>query len=146
MYKRVGLYEDEKSNLYLVPLGETAVNRYDKEIDAIVFVNYPYTDEELYRKIREAFERCYSIIPDEGNLPTPLEKLFKVKGYKKATRNKKYVSLYWNNEDGYSVTPTKKDSYGAYDHLLDHTFELGREPTSDAFARAIHDALCLSTT
>ena len=145
MYKRVGLYEDEQSTIYLVPLGETAKNKYDKEIDAVLVISSPYTDEELYQKVMEAFELCYSLVPEEGNVATPLEKLLKIKGYKKATRNKKYVSLYWNNQDGYSVTPTKKDSYGAYDDLLDHSFSLGKKPAYGDFARAIREALGLST-
>jgi hypothetical protein len=142
--KTVSIYFDtENNNLYFIPFGP-----HEKfgvmQIDIVNELTYPYSDEEIEEVAFKTLNQCHTLLPSEDKR-TPLEKHLKIRGLVKATKNKKSVSLDWEKEKGYIVTPFKKVGRGGYLALKSENWiYLGHELQTGQLAKAIKKAIELS--
>ncbi|MDF9845556.1 MULTISPECIES: hypothetical protein [unclassified Paenibacillus] len=143
-FKDVTVYVDKSNDLFFVPHGIWTVHKVTAEVNNIVELRHPYNTEELQSVIEESFKRCYSQEVD-NDFPkvTAIEKHLKIKGYKKAIKNKKVVNLHWD-EEGYQVTPTTYSDKKGYVHQEGNTFFLGKELNESSLAEALLKAIRLS--
>jgi hypothetical protein len=96
--------------------------------------------------VYDTFDKCYSAIPDINSKRTVIEKHLNIRGYTKATLNKKLVSIKWENEKGYSIRPSIRSKRGVYEYLpLNKHINLGFDIKKGQLAEAIKDAIELST-
>jgi len=95
--------------------------------------------------LEKGFNLCYSKKTD-SDFPkvTALEKYLNIKGYAKAVVDKKVVSLHWNNDEGYMVTPTTKIPKKGYVKQKENAINLGRKLKSYELAEALQTAMNLS--
>ena len=106
----------------------------------------PYTDEELEKSISKALVQCFRLKPNEDIKETVIERFLKIKGYSKAVNERRFVSLFWNVDEGYIVTPTKKVPRQGYVHINDKALKLGLKPRMGEISLAIRQAIKLSTS
>lgn len=144
-FKNVTVYIDKSEDILIVPCGIWPAHNITAEISNIVELKHPYTLEQLQFALEEGLQLCYSQNVD-SDFPkvTSLEKYLNVKGYKKAIKNKKVVSLFWNKEDGYQVTPTTYADKKGFVHQEENTIILGAKPASLGIAEAVVKAITLS--
>lgn len=143
-FKDVTVYVDKSKDLFFVPHGIWTAHNVTAEINNIVELKYPYTIEELQSTLEEGFKRCYSQNVDkEFPKVTAIENHLKIKGYKKAVKNKKIVNLHWD-EEGYQVTPTTYSDKKGYVHQEEITFFLGKKIKPFSLAEALLKAISLS--
>jgi hypothetical protein len=127
-YKQLNIYFDIKSsNIIIISTGRNAVYGGTSEIDRIQEVGYPYDAEQLYQKITNSLNNCYSLESYINDKPTPIENYLKIKGYGKAVKGKKLLILSWSLDTGYIIVPTEKIKKRGYVHIQDKMIKLGQE-------------------
>jgi hypothetical protein len=132
-------------NLIIIPTGRSEKWGGALDLDLPIRLDFPYNDDDLENEIYYAFEQCFSLIPDENAKETVLEKALNIKGYSKAARDRRFISAFWNVDEGYIVTPTQKVPRQGYCHLTEKAFELGSNPKKREIATAIRAAISIST-
>ena len=145
LYKNVSIYADTSDNLIIIPTGNSEKWGGAVDIDLAFQLNSPYTDEELEESINKALVQCFSLKPNEDIKETVIERFLKIKGYSKAVKERRFVSLFWNVNEGYIITPTKKVPRQGYVHINDKSFRLGLKPQMGEIGLAIREAMKLST-
>lgn len=146
-YRVVFIYADARDNLFIVPTGE-AKRLYGgtMEIELIKHLPYPYRDEEVEEALVEAMKLCFTKDPDDApGYRTAIEKYLNIKGYAKAVKDKKLIEFHWDIDDGYSVIPSQKIPKQGYIDLTDKTIWLGKEIKKGELARALKEAMEIST-
>lgn len=144
-YKTVSVYVDKQNDLIAIPHGES--DKYSlAELDIVLALSAPYTDEDLEAFLLEAYGKCYSQKSNDTTNVSPLEKYLNVKGYSKAIKNRRVVLLHWFKENGYEIVPTNKIPRRGYDHIEEKTFKIGKEIKDKNLSNAFKEAMQLSTT
>ncbi|WP_033166102.1 hypothetical protein [Clostridium sp. KNHs205] len=145
LYRYVSIYADPQNNLIIIPTGCSPTRGTTVDLDLAVQLLQPYTDQELERMIYQIMDECFSVIPDDEDKVTPIEKLLKIKGYSRAVKERRFISFLWDIDEGYIITPTKKVPRQGYCHMVDKSFRLGMNPKEGEIAKAIREAMKLST-
>ena len=145
-YCLVSFYSSENGTLYTIPKGLHLETNLDVEIDILNILEPPYSDNDVESFILKAFDQCYTKKRENLNSVGSLAKYFGVKRYSTAVRRLKFLSVEWDKERGYSVTPTHKIPGEGYTHLVDKEKVLGFEPKPGEIAAALRQAIEESTT
>lgn len=143
LFRSIIIYVDPKDNLIIIPTGYSE-KTYTIGIDLVSQLDAPYNDEEIEHAIKTAYDQCFTKKPDENIKETPIERFLKVKGYKKAVKDKKVINFFWNVDEGYTITPTKMIPKQGYAHMIDRAFRLGHNPQKGEIAKAIREAMKIS--
>ncbi|AIQ49126.1 hypothetical protein R70723_26875 [Paenibacillus sp. FSL R7-0273] len=80
-----------------------------------------------------------TLTPEEVGL-TPLEKYIGVKGYAKAVKGRKCIDFSWRINEGYSITPTKREKMG-FVSIKDKRIDLGEKIVPGKLYRALIEAI-----
>lgn len=145
-YRTVHIYADIKDNLIIVPTARSEKwGGATMEIDLITQLNLPYSDEELEEALKKALEQCHSKAPNDDLKITVMETFLNVKGYSKAVKDKKLINFNWRIDEGYKITPTQKIPKKGYVHLKDKEIMLGQDLKTGELARAVKEAISIST-
>lgn len=140
-FKNVRIYYDVKGTIYLIPTGISRKFNVPMDIHIVNTLVQPITEDELDALLYKTLDQCYSLYPEEDSI-SPIERFLKVRGYSKAVKDKKYVSLGWNTFEGYSVTPTQRSKgKKGYVHLESLTKTFTLEPGKGQLARAVLQAI-----
>ncbi|MGE5396208.1 MAG: hypothetical protein ACM3MK_01585 [Chitinophagales bacterium] len=110
-------------------------------MDVVSQINAPYTDEELYMAVLDAFDKCNSEKPNDISKLTSLERFLNVKGYSKAVKNRRLIIIHWNIKEGYYLTPTVKTPRRGFVHMDNHIKRLGHSFTKDRLMHAFIEAV-----
>ncbi len=143
IYKEVVVYVDKK--YIFIPTGKDKKYGGVSDIDSVSEIDITCSDEELYKEIVDAFNRCYSMRADYERR-TPLEKHLNVKSYSNACKGKKLISLKWTKEDGYTIMPTEKIRKRGYVLMRDSTFFIGDKLDYEKTIKFFKQAVELSKT
>jgi hypothetical protein len=138
-YKQVDIYVDPSKRLILIANG--IIEKWGgiiANIDIVKEVEVPYSDEQIETSLEYVFQKCHSLTPVENEI-TPLEKFLGIKGYEKSIKGKKLVIYSWDSEEGYSITPTKKQK--GFVALNDKKINLGHEFIKGNLAKALREAI-----
>jgi hypothetical protein len=150
-YKMISIYVDHSGNLIIIPT--TRTEKQGVTGGAIVDINVPhrlnatYNDKELEDELMKAMEDCYTKDADSTSKVTPIEKILNIKSWGKAVKDKKLVDVSWTEEEGYQVTPTQKEQLPkrGYIYLEDQSIKLGKQLVPGKLAKAIKEAIKIST-
>ncbi|WP_033166105.1 hypothetical protein [Clostridium sp. KNHs205] len=145
LYRKLSIYADPDDNLIIFPTGLSLKWEVTVILDLPVQLLNPYTDEELEKAIYQSMDQCFSIVPDDENKTTPIEKFLNIKGYSRAVKERRLIFFFWNVDEGYRITPTKKESRQGYCSMVDKAIRLGLNPKEGEIAKAIREAMKLST-
>ena len=136
----ISLYIFKDDSILVIPIGlSERFGSYDLEI--FLRLEVPYTDEQLENLFDEAFGKCHSIEANDTSNISPIEKFTGLRGYAKAVKGKRLVDLYWNDEDGYIITPWKKGKPRGFNPVEGHIINLGLNPNKGELAAAFREAL-----
>ncbi|EKD94630.1 MAG: hypothetical protein ACD_26C00004G0001 [uncultured bacterium] len=142
-YRVVFVYVDKKDNLLIIPTGES--EKYGTMgLDLFYQLDSPYSNDELEKTLHEALDMCCSKKPQDDTTESSIERHLKVKGFSKAVKDKKLVSVNWNIDDGFYVTPTQKIPKKGYVHMND--IILGKELEYGALTKALKFAILSSSS
>lgn len=144
-YKLIHIYVDKLGNLLIIPTGKS--QKYFgaiKELSIVNQLNKPFLENDLYIELVKTLDQCFSEEPDDTTNLSALEKFLDIKGYSKATKNRKLIILQWNNKEGYYITPTKKVPREGFTHLEDKTIMLGDSLECNGLLSAVTKAIELS--
>ena len=146
-YRSVIVYADAKDNLFILPTGESKrLCGATMELDILKHLAFPFSDEEVEEALLESMDLCFSEDPDDApGYRTVMEKYLNVKGYAKAVKDKKCIIFHWDVDDGYSITATQKVPKEGYIHLKDKVISLGMDIKKGELAKALKEAMQLST-
>ncbi|RSD27794.1 hypothetical protein [Mesobacillus subterraneus] len=140
-YGFVSIFIDSFSNLYIIP--NSPSKKYEgslSQVEKVFKLAVPYTDEELEQKVNEALDLFGVIEADDEGKESVIEKVMGIKGYSKATKTLKYISIYWDFEKGYVVEPYQKEKRG-YTVLEERTIDVVRDYKPGQLAESIQQAL-----
>jgi hypothetical protein len=145
-FKDLKVYVTSNEDLYIFSCGENEKYGGTMSIDAVTELKIPYADSAIEDTIHMAFNKCFSKKPDYGRVSV-VERYFGIRGFKKATANMKLVTVIWNKDKGYRVVASQKESIkGGYIPLLKQEINLGKEIKTGDIARAIKEAIKISST
>ncbi|GGI12897.1 hypothetical protein [Gottfriedia solisilvae] len=144
-FKQINLYYDiVQSDLVIISTGRL-VGLGIIEIENIEKVTVPFQDSELYNKINNCLEQCYSRIPPIPAKSSSLAIMLNKKNYSQATKNKKLIVLTWDEDEGYIICPTQKEKRNGYQHLVESQLILGQKLDETNLTSAINKCIELST-
>ncbi|MBS4198144.1 hypothetical protein KHA93_00530 [Bacillus sp. FJAT-49732] len=95
------IFSDLEGNLIIIPNSRS--KKYEgslSQVDTVFKLNSPFSDSELEGKLNKALDLFDVLTPDEESKESVIEKVLGIKGYSKATKSLKYVSIYWNEHEG----------------------------------------------
>ena len=113
------------------------------DLDMIFTLPIPYTDTELEEYILMLFDKCFSEQCKDEHI-TSIEKFYKVKGYAKATKNLRLVSLHWLKNAGYFVVPTKNTNKMGFQHIENNKILLPTDYLKGTLAKAFKQAMAVA--
>ncbi len=145
LYKILFIYADPNDNLIILPTGTSPKRGTTVGLDLPFQLFNPYTDEELEKEVHQAMDCCFCIIPEDNDRVTPLEKLLKIKGYSRAVKERRFISFFWNVDEGYIITPSQKTPRQGYNSIKGKEIRLGLNPKEGEIAKAIREAMKLSS-
>lgn len=103
----ISVYIDENENMIGIPCGES--DKYQiADIDKVVLLNAPYTDNEIESFIEETISYCYTKKHNDSSPLSTIEKYTKKKGFVNATKDFTLISIV-KTKDNYSLMPTFND-------------------------------------
>ncbi|MCM3666263.1 hypothetical protein M3204_17745 [Mesobacillus subterraneus] len=140
-YGIVSIFIDSLGNLYIIP--NSPSKKYEgslSQVEKVFKLAAPYTYEELEQKVNVALDLFGVIKPDDESKESVIEKVMGLKGYSKATKTLKYISIYWDFEKGYSVEPFQKEKRG-YTILEDKIIDVVRDYKPGQLAESILQAV-----
>ena len=143
-YKQVVIYTDKKNNLIVIANG--LINKWGgiiKEIDIVEQLNSPYEEKDVEEVLLQMMSKWNTLDPEEVGL-TPLEKFLGVKGYAKAVKGRKCIDFSWRINEGYSITPTKREKIG-FVSIKDKRIDLGLKIVPGKLYSALIEAIEQST-
>lgn len=145
-FKSIGVYFDKDGNLIGIP--STIVEKWNSlvDIDGIIRLNTPYSDEELESFLKTVFDRCYSQTLEELPKPSALQRFLGVKSYTASIKGLGFVNLRWLKSEGYKVTPTWRNARqkSSFDHMDEKTIQIANGFLCGELANALKQAMKLS--
>ncbi len=103
----ISVYTDDSENMIGIPCGES--DKYGiADIDKVVLLNAPYTDDELENFIEEVISYCYTKKHNDASPLSTIEKYTKKKGFVNATADYTLISIV-KTDESYSLMPTFND-------------------------------------
>ncbi len=103
----ISVYVDKDENMIGIPCGES--EKYGiADIDKVVLLKAPYTDEQIESFIEEVISYCYTKKHNDDNPLSTIEKYTKKKGFVNATADLTLLSIVKMKEN-YSLMPTFND-------------------------------------
>lgn len=103
----ISVYVDKDENMIGIPCGES--DKYGiADIDKVVLLKAPYTDEQIESFIEEVISYCYTKKHNDDNPLSTIEKYTKKKGFVNATADLTLLSIVKMKEN-YSLMPTFND-------------------------------------
>lgn len=104
----ISIYVDKDKNLIGIPCGLS--EKYGiADIDVVLRLKAPYTDQRLEQYIEEIIDACYSKQHNDQSDFSTIEKFRKIKGFIEATKDLTLITLVKTKTAGYSVMPTFND-------------------------------------
>lgn len=148
-FRSVNILVSSNKNLAVFPLSKASYPVFDVKGKAIndayfaafppFLLDYPYSREALAETIQkgiEAWDKYECFKDGQGNKITYEEVYYGVKGFKKAVKGIRYISLGWNIIDGKYIDlslPLKK----GYAYLIMDRYSLSNDADWDDFAEAV---------
>lgn len=113
---------------------------------AVIELSISSTEEELQAALYESLKHCNVELLDEIPRLTSLEEYLGIKGWKKATKDKKCVSFLLNPE-GFSISPMKKHPRYGYlgTDVKDIHLSVEDAMVNNNLAKAVIQAINLSS-
>ncbi|MGN0522414.1 MAG: hypothetical protein ACI4IQ_07240, partial [Eubacterium sp.] len=103
----ISVYTDESEDMIGIPCGES--DKYGiADIDKVVLLKAPYTDDELESFIEEVISHCYTKKHNDASPVSTIEKYTKKKGFVNATADYTLISIV-KTKESYSLMPTFDD-------------------------------------
>ncbi len=103
----ISVYVDENENMIGIPCGDS--DKYGiADIDKVVLLNAPYTDDQLESFVEEVLSYCYTKKHNDESPLSTIEKFTKKKGFVNATADYTLLSVV-KTKDMYSLMPTFND-------------------------------------
>ncbi|GGI11508.1 hypothetical protein [Gottfriedia solisilvae] len=132
-YKIVDIFNDTLNNTcYFVPYSDTDYGIV--QMDVILELKSPYSEQELEEYAIKALNLCHTAEPSQDS-KTPLQKLLKIKSYKKSTENMKCISFIWRKKSGYFIGVMEREKGGGYSLLEE--IPLGKKLTTEVLSKGI---------
>lgn len=104
----ISVYVDQAENLIGIPCGRS--KQYGvADIDVVLRLKAPYSDERLEQYVEEVFGACYTKDHNDQSDYSTIEKYTKVKGFLNATKDLTLLTLVKTTKQGYSIMPTFHD-------------------------------------
>ena len=101
------VYVDKDENLIGIPCGES--DKYGiADIDTVLLLKAPYTDEALEKYIDKVFDACYTKKHNDNVETSTIERYTKKKGFVNATSDYTMISIV-KTKTNYSLMPTFND-------------------------------------
>ena len=101
------VYVDNDENLIGIPCGES--DKYGiADIDTVLLLKAPYTDEALEKYIDKVFDACYTKKHNDNVETSTIERYTKKKGFVNATSDYTMISIV-KTKTNYSLMPTFND-------------------------------------
>jgi hypothetical protein len=147
-YKTIDIFADINGSLIVIPHGRNEQTGGTINIDIVHHLTSSNNREELERTIILAFEECYSIKPNIDLKYSVVERYLGIKGYGKATKDKKLVTISWWQGKGFEIEPWKKMNKppkGHYTLIKDGVIKIGIEPKTGELAEAVRKAIDIAT-
>ena len=145
-FKSISVYFDKDSNLIGVP--STEIKKWNAlvDIDAIVNLTFPYSDDELEQFLENVFDLCYSLTPKELPKQSALQNYLEVKSYSASVKGLGLVSIKWIDKQGYTITPTWQNAKmkNAFGHLEDRAIGISDRYVKGELARSFRSVMNLS--
>ena len=108
--KFVAIYIDQNENILSIPSGRSK-DGYIKNINLVNELKYPYSDDELESLLIKSLEQCFTLETEDDEV-TVLEKYLGIKGEQKANKGRRLVALWYLEDSGFEVCPSKKNRGG----------------------------------
>lgn len=103
----ISVYVDENENLIGIPCGESA--KYGiADIDTVMLLKAPYTDEALETYIEKLLNACYTKKHNDASNVSTIERYTKKQGFVNATADFTMISIV-KTRTNYSLMPTFND-------------------------------------
>ncbi len=103
----ISVYVDENENLIGIPCGESA--KYGiADIDTVMLLKAPYTDEALETYIEKVLNACYTKKHNDASNVSTIERYTKKQGFVNATADFTMISIV-KTRTNYSLMPTFND-------------------------------------
>ncbi|WP_054025025.1 hypothetical protein [Bacillus sp. FJAT-28004] len=132
-FKRLAIYfELDTQEMVILSCRKSLDSPCVEQIDVVQTLAAPYSMPELVGKLKLAFEQCFTK-DVEASRVSPIEKVLKIRGYSKATKNRKLVLVEWKKSDGYLVSPTVRTR--GYEFLPDQDIMLPLQYTETSWPR-----------
>jgi len=110
-YKMVDIYNDVvNGSFYFVPY--TDMEYGIVQMDLIFELSPPFTDQALEDMANKVLNLCHKA--ESFDTITPLQRLLKIKSYKKYTENKKMITFIWRKKTGYFIGIMEREKGGGY--------------------------------
>lgn len=145
-YKKIHINVDKNNKIYALPTGLYPERNVVVSLNILYILEAPYSDKQLEQLVFKTFDQCYSEEIENINAPGILLEYFNVKSYSKAVKGLKWIGIYWNNDEGYTIIPSNKVPKRGYVHLVDKKKTLGLNPKEGEIAEALRQAIEESTT
>lgn len=143
-YRYLNVYVDVNGGLIIVSTGRSKTLGI-VEIEYINRLEPGYTDDELQEKIKDSFDKCYSIkASDNISKETVMGKYMGFKSYSRAVKGLKLVVVYWEYGEGYEIIPTEKKKGHGYRHLEDQKIQADETSLVKAIRSGIELASIIS--
>lgn len=104
----ISVYVDAEENLIGIPCGFSEAHGV-ADIDVVLRLKAPYTDERLEQYLEEVLAACYTKQHNDASEYAAIEKYRKVKGFVNATKDLTLLTLVKTQQEGYSLMPTFND-------------------------------------
>lgn len=107
-FRSISIYVDAKENLIGIPCGRS--EKYGAaDIDVVLRLKAPYTDERLEQYVEEVMDACYTKVHNDQSDYSAIEKYRKIKGFVQATKDLTLITVVKTPTGGYSIMPTFND-------------------------------------
>ncbi|WP_127531737.1 hypothetical protein [Paenibacillus kobensis] len=144
-FKRVSIYVDKTNNLIVIANG--LIDKWGgmiKEIDMVEQLSFPYEENNVETILLQMMNNWCALTPEEVG-STPLEKCLGLQGYTKAVKGRKFIDFSWRINEGYFVTPTRREKTG-FVSLKDKRIMLGQQIVPGTLYCALMNAIDQSTS
>ena len=146
-FRRISVYFDKDFNLIGVP--STIIKKLNVFIDitSIICLNSPYCDEELESFLKKVIELCFSQSVKECPKKSALQIFRGVKSHAASIKGLGLVSIGWNKNEGYTITPTWRNTKlkNAFLHLDNKSLQVSNSYCDNELAKMFRRVLELST-
>ncbi|MDR1688948.1 MAG: hypothetical protein LBS21_10115 [Clostridiales bacterium] len=145
-FKYISIYFDEKEDLIGVP--STKIKKWNAlaDIDKILNLKAPYSDDQFERFIKDVYNLCYTYTPHELPKQSALQKYLGVKTHSASVKGRGLVALKWLDKQGYEIIPTWKDAKlkNAFVFLEDRSLTVPIDYKEGELARRLRSVMSMS--